>query len=72
MEEDDPDEDQTEKGTLGYAATKIFERVDTIIESGKQQQVGEWVGGWVVEKREEDEAVRTRCWGFGVGGWVGG
>ena len=35
--------------------------------------VGGWVGGWVgVEKVEEEEAVRMRCWGLGMGGWMGG
>ena len=36
--------------------------------------VGGWVGGWVVEwarKGGEDEAVLMRCWGLGLGGWVG-
>ena len=28
-------------------------------------------GRWVVEKTEENEAVRTSCWSLWVGGWVG-
>ena len=35
--------------------------------------MGGWVGGWVGWV-EENEAVRMRCWTWGVwvGGWVGG
>ena len=33
---------------------------------------GGWVGGWVDDRKveEEDEAVRMSCWTWG--GWVGG
>ena len=37
--------------------------------------MGGWVGGWVVEEIEGNEAVRMRCCMYGVGwvnGWVGG
>ena len=34
--------------------------------------MGRWVGGWVVEKVKEDEAVLMRCCMYGLGRWVGG
>ena len=35
-----------------------------------RRDLGRWVGGWVVEKIEEDETVRMRCWSLWVGGWL--
>ena len=34
--------------------------------------MGGWVGGWVVEKIEETQAVGMSYCGLGLGGWVGG
>ena len=31
-----------------------------------------WVGGWVVEKIEEEQAVLMSCCTSRMGGWVGG
>ena len=44
-------------------------------EGGELRGVGGWVGGWVFEKVEENEAVRMSDCELGcgwVGGWVGG
>ena len=32
---------------------------------------GGWVGGWLIEKVEEEQAVGMRCCGLRGGGWVG-
>ena len=37
---------------------------------GLRLEVGRWVGGWVVEKMEENEAVGMSCWTLWVAGWV--
>ena len=36
-----------------------------------QRHILGWVGGWVVEKKEEEQAVRMRSGGWLGGGWLG-
>ena len=48
--------------------TRVMLKEAGIGKGDKVRWVGGWVGGWV----EESEAVRTRCYMLGLGGWVGG